>query len=101
MRLGIDFGTTHTVAALVDRRNYPVVAHEWGAALPSLVALRAADGALKLGQDALQVADDPGWTMVRSIKRLLADAGPLTEAQVGGRSLPLLDILAAYLEHVR
>ena len=24
-RLGIDFGTTHTVAALVDRGNYPVV----------------------------------------------------------------------------
>jgi molecular chaperone DnaK (HSP70) len=101
MRLGIDFGTTHTVAALVDRGNYPVVAYEWGDAVPSLVALRAADGALKLGQDALQVADDPGWTVVRSIKRLLADAGPLTEVQVGARSLPLLDIVVAYLERVR
>ncbi len=101
MRLGIDFGTTHTVAAFVDRGNYPVVSYEWGDAVPSLVALRAADGALKLGQDALQVADDPGWTVVRSIKRLLADAGPLTEVQVGARSLPLLDILVAYLERVR
>src|SRR6266850_963305 len=38
MRLGIDFGTTHTVAALVDRGNYPVVSYEWGDAVPSLVA---------------------------------------------------------------
>src|SRR5438552_10313074 len=101
MRLGIDFGTTHTVAALVDRGNCPVVSYEWGDFVPSLVALRAADGALKLGQDALQVAEDPGWTVVRSIKRLLADAGPLTEVQFGARSLPLLDVLVAYLEQVR
>ena len=30
MRLGIDFGTTHTVVALVDRGNYPVVAFDGG-----------------------------------------------------------------------
>ena len=55
MRLGIDFGTTHTVAALVDRGNYPVVSYEWGDSVPSLVAVRASDGALKLGQDALEL----------------------------------------------
>jgi molecular chaperone DnaK (HSP70) len=101
MRLGIDFGTTHTVAALVDRGNYPVVSYEWGDSVPSLVAVRASDGALKLGLDALPVLDDPGWTVVRSIKRLLADAGPLTEIEVGARSLPLLDVLVAYLERLR
>src|SRR6185503_3672562 len=101
MRLGIDFGTTHTVAALVDRGNYPVVSYEWGDSVPSLVAVRASDGALKLGLDALPVLDDPGWTVVRSIKRLLADAGPLTEIEVGARSLPLLDLLVAYLERLR
>ena len=37
------------------------------------------------GQDALQVVDDPDWTVVRSIKRLLADAGPLTEIEAGAR----------------
>src|SRR5713226_9551668 len=101
MRLGIDFGTTHTVAAIVDRGNYPVVSYEWGDAVPSLVAVRDGDGALRLGQDALAVVDDPGWTVLRSIKRLLADAGPLTEVQVGGGSLLLLDLLTAYLEQLR
>ena len=28
MRLGIDFGTTRIVVAVVDRGNYPVVAFE-------------------------------------------------------------------------
>src|SRR5690349_6152902 len=101
MRLGIDFGTTHTVAALVDRGNYPVVSFEWGDSVPSLVAVRASDGALKLGLDALQVLDGPGWTVVRSIKRPLAGAGPLAEVGVGARSLPLLDVLVAYLERLR
>ena len=50
MRLGVDFGTTHTVAAIVDRGNYPVVSYEWGDAVPSLIAVRDADGALRLGE---------------------------------------------------
>src|SRR3954452_7118639 len=100
MRLGLDFGTTHTVAAIVDRGNYPVVSYDWGDAVPSLVALRNSDGAMRLGQEAVHVSDDPAWTVVRSIKRLLADAGPLTEIRVGERSLPLLDVVVAYLEHL-
>ena len=94
MRLGIDFGTTHSVAAIVDRGNYPVVSYDWGDAVQSLVAVRGADGSLRLGQDALQVSDDPDWTVVRSIKRLLSEAGPLTEIEAGGHSLPLLDVLS-------
>jgi molecular chaperone DnaK len=101
MRLGIDFGTTHTVAAIVDRGNYPVVSYDWGDTIPSLVAVRGSDGSLRLGQDAALVSDDPDWTVVRSIKRLLAEAGPLTEIEAGGHSLPLLDVLVAYLEQLR
>ena len=101
MRLGIDFGTTHTVAAVVDRGNYPVVSYDWGDTVPSLVAIRESDGALRLGQEALAVADDADWTLLRSIKRLLADAGPLTEVHAGDRALPLLDVLVAYLEQLR
>ena len=38
MRLGIDFGTTHTVVALVDRGNYPIVSFEHADFVPSLAA---------------------------------------------------------------
>ena len=39
MRFGIDFGTTHTVVALVDRGNYPIVSFEHGDVIPSLVSV--------------------------------------------------------------
>ena len=71
MRLGIDFGTTHTVATLVDRGNYPVIGFEWGDTFPSLLAVAEPDGELRFGPDALAVADQPGWRLVRSFKRLL------------------------------
>lgn len=101
MRLGIDFGTTHTVAAFVDRGNYPVVSYEWGDVVPSLVAVRQSDGLMRFGQDVLSVLEDADWSVLRSFKRLLADAGPLTEVTVGRHALPLLDVLVAYFVHLR
>lgn len=101
MRLGIDFGTTHTVAAQVDRGNYPVVGFEWGDAVPSQIAVRALDGALRFGADAEAVADDADWTVLRSFKRLLADAGHLTEVAVGERSFLLSDLLVGYFAQLR
>src|SRR5262245_32877975 len=101
MRLGSDFGTTHTVVALVDRGNYPVVGFEWGDAMPSVLAARERDGQLVYGQDALAVAADPGYTVLRSFKRLLAEAGPLTEVQLGGRSFRVWDLLAGYFGQLR
>ncbi len=80
MRLGIDFGTTHTVVAYGDRGNYPLVsfldsagdAHEW---FPSVAAERGAGAEWRFGFEAQRAAaSDAGWTLHRSFKRLLAEA---------------------------
>ncbi len=101
MRLGIDFGTTHTVVALVDRGNYPVVAFEWGDAMPSVAAVRASDGSVLYGAAAAAVARDPEYVVLRSFKRLLSGAGPLTRVEAGERSFLLSDLLADYFRHLR
>ena len=96
MRIGIDFGTTHTVVALVDRGNYPVVSFEGGDFVPSLVAAHDASGTLRWGWDAAAVRHEPGWTVLPSVKRLLSDAGPSTEVAVGPRRLPIGALLEGF-----
>jgi molecular chaperone DnaK (HSP70) len=102
MRLGIDFGTTHTVAALVDRGNFPVVPLGEHDVCPSLLAAHA-DGRIIYGREAAAVnaAHEPGWHCLRSLKRLLHGAGPLTEVELAGRAFLLRDLLAGFLSHVR
>jgi molecular chaperone DnaK len=102
MRLGIDFGTTHTVAALVDRGNYPVAPLGEHDVCPSLVAAHP-DGRVVYGRDAATVraGRQPGWQFLRSMKRLLHGAGPLTEVELAGRAFLLRDLLAGFLSHVR
>lgn len=78
-RIGIDFGTTRVVVAAADRGNYPVITFEsedgqgceW---YPSLCAVRGAE--LRSGADAVACLRDPDWRIVRSLKRMLATAGP-------------------------
>ncbi len=94
MRLGIDFGTTHTVVALVDRGNYPIVSFEQGDAIPSIVSVDPS-GALRFG------AADPGWPALRSFKRLLDAARPDTALELGGKSYLLTELLMQFLAHVR
>jgi molecular chaperone DnaK (HSP70) len=95
MRLGVDLGTTRVVVAAADRGNYPVVTFDApdGSGceyFPSLVAAR--NGEFRTGFDAVESVKDPSWKIRRSLKRALADAGPMDE--LGGRPV------AAVVRHV-
>jgi molecular chaperone DnaK (HSP70) len=96
MKLGIDFGTNRIVVAAADRGNYPLVSFEspdgtnpdW---YPSLVAIRGEER--RYGWQAWEKQGDESWTVVRSIKRLLEDAGPQTQLDLGDLRVPLNDLL--------
>jgi molecular chaperone DnaK len=100
MRVGIDFGTTHTVVAVVDRGNYPVVSFDGVDTWPSIVAANDA-GQLRFGVDAAAVRHEPGWFVLRSIKRLLNEAGPQTEVNLAGRNYRLVELLTGFLAQLR
>jgi molecular chaperone DnaK (HSP70) len=96
MRLGIDFGTTRIVVAFADRGNYPVVSFdvpdgsssEW---YPPLVAVNGSER--RYGWEAWASQGEPGWTVIRSIKRALEDAGPETRLQLAEQTVRVFDLL--------
>lgn len=100
MRVGVDFGTTRIVVAAVDRGNYPLVRFEtpdgaredW---YPPLIAVRS--GARRYGWEAHAAQQEPGWTLIRSLKRYLEDAGPLTEVELGGQTAGMMELLTALM----
>ena len=101
MKLGIDFGTTRTIVALVDRGNYPVVSFTDANGdpvdhLPSVVARR--DGDLVYGFEAERAAAN-GATPIRSFKRALASSGIVgqTAIEVDGESVGLLEVVTGFL----
>ncbi|HEX4950445.1 MAG TPA: Hsp70 family protein, partial [Blastocatellia bacterium] len=103
MLLGIDFGTTHTVVAAVNRGNYPVVSftseagdtHEW---YPSVIATK--DAELAFGFEAIAKQGQPGWTLRRSIKRELATRGPDSRLKIGEHEMSLFEWLTSFLEQL-
>lgn len=104
MKLGIDFGTTRTTLASVDRGNYPALTFTDADGdnrnhIPTMVAL--VDGSLVYGFDAEAAALD-GYPHLRSFKRCLADAhiSATTPLNIGGRDFPLLHILAGFFSYV-
>jgi molecular chaperone DnaK (HSP70) len=104
MLLGIDFGTTRTVVAAVDRGNYPIVSFqpENGETLdwcPSLSAAKNKE--LVFGFDAAQKQGKPGWHVVRSFKRQLDSFGPDEYMKVGGLKLTPLELLTGFLDQLR
>lgn len=104
MLLGIDFGTTRTVAAAVDRGNYPVVSFqpEDGGTLdwyPSVIAARGDE--LLFGFDAVERQSEPDWQVLRSFKRQLGSVGPDELIGVGGRQTTALDLLTGFLSQLK
>lgn len=96
MRLGIDFGTTRIVVAASDRGNYPVVAFETGDGtvrdwFPPLAAVCEQSRVYGWAAWAAQV--NPKATVVRSLKRFLAGAGPETPVEIAGTVAPVSAIL--------
>ncbi|MBC7928223.1 MAG: Hsp70 family protein [Bryobacteraceae bacterium] len=104
MRLGIDWGTTRVVVAAVDRGNYPVVtfedpegtSREW---FPPLIAVR--DAKLLYGWEAYTAQFEAGWTVIRSIKRSLENAGPCSYLEIENQQIPLLDVLTGMASSLR
>jgi len=104
MRLGIDFGTTRIVVAFVDRGNYPLVvfenpegvAHDW---IPPLIAVQGARRVF--GWEAWAVQEEPGWTLIRSLKRVLGAANLESEIEIAGHLIPLRDLLVGLTSSLR
>jgi molecular chaperone DnaK (HSP70) len=83
----------------VDRGNYPLVpfetsdsTYEW---FPPLAALHGSER--RFGWEAWHAQTDPSWTVVRSMKRFLEDAGPQTLLEAGGLSIPLSELMHGLL----
>jgi molecular chaperone DnaK (HSP70) len=104
VRIGIDLGTTRVVVAAADRGNYPLVnfdapdgrAREW---FPPVLAVSKDKRAY--GWEALEQQGKPGWTMVRSLKRWLKNAGPCSEFEIAGQRLNLAAVMTAMMESLR
>ena len=104
MRLGVDFGTTRTTVAVVDRGTYPAVAfhdesgdiHDF---IPSVIALTGDHPVY--GFEAVRLAA-AGAPSIRSFKRLLADpeVTGFTTVRLGNRDVNVLHLITGFLTHV-
>lgn len=104
MLLGIDFGTTRTVVATVDRGNYPLVSFhndhgdtfEW---YPSLIA--AQGNQLAFGFDAATKQTEPDVIMRKAFKRDLVTLGPDERVTIGACECSALGLLTDFLTQLR
>jgi molecular chaperone DnaK (HSP70) len=106
MLLGIDYGTTRTVVAAVDRGNYPVVSfqgehgdpQEW---YPSLIAFARGGSERAYGFEARARQHEEGWSLLRSFKRELGALGPQAAVRLGEATAPALQLLAEFLRQLK
>ena len=97
MRLGIDFGTTRVVVALVDRGNFPLInfeapdgqVHDW---FPPVAAINGQQR--RYGWEAIVAQEDENWTVLRSLKRHLHSANPHSAVTVDDHKIPLRQLMA-------
>lgn len=90
--------------AAADRGNYPLVNFETsdGRAFDWFPAVLAVSGEQRLyGWDALAVHGQPGWTLIRSLKRALKTAGPFTEIDIDGQSVNLALLVTEMMSVLR
>jgi molecular chaperone DnaK len=104
MLLGIDFGTTRTVAAMVEKGNYPVCTFSWKGDLkeyiPSIVAAKG--HSLFFGWEAAELVHDPEVYLLRSVKRLAQELRPEDPVEISpGFSLPLLELMTRFFCHLK
>ena len=104
MLVGIDYGTTRTVVATIDRGNYPIVSfhtedgdtQDW---YPSMIAVRGNERLF--GLDAATRQREAGWTLLRSFKQQLETLGPTSQLALGTGSATALELLTAFLARLR
>jgi molecular chaperone DnaK (HSP70) len=92
------------VVAAADRGNYPLVNFECpdGQVRDWFPSLMAVSGTQRVyGWEAQQHQGEPGWTIVRSLKRWLKTAGPQSELTVAGQRLPLAEAIREMLAALR
>jgi molecular chaperone DnaK (HSP70) len=106
MKLGIDFGTTHTVVSVVEKGNTPVVHFEtsegdYVSSYPSLVVEQK--GEWKYGLDASVCLQDSAWTPLTSFKQFLSDpaVSVTSTVHIGGSERSLLSLLTSYLKSLK
>jgi actin-like ATPase involved in cell morphogenesis len=103
MKLGIDFGTNRTVVAAADRGNYPLASFEGPQDttpeyIPSVIAIRGDQR--RYGWAAWESQNEPDWTIIRSVKRLLEQAGPRTLLETDGQLVRVVDLLNGFARAV-
>ncbi len=104
MILGIDFGTTCTVAASLEDGNYPVCRFNCNGKfkeyIPSLIAIK--DGSIKFGWDAVSCENEPNVYLMRSLKRMVGHYPPDLDFELAPNAhITILELTTLFLEHFK